>query len=152
MAIEAPISKFKKNNIKIFIAVLIGLAVWFTYDGYYSQKFIEEHTTEEGPDSVLVFNQKSPPFFVGAAVILVVYFFVIKGRKIIAEENELIINDKVKIGYDSIEKIDKTHFDAKGFFVITYKDQAGDEIDRKLSDRDYDNLSSVLDHIAAKIS
>ena len=152
MAVEAPVSKYKKNNVKIFAAVLIGLAVWFAYDGYYNETFIEEHTTEQGPARTLSFNRKAPPFFAGAAVVLGVYFLMIKGRKIVADENELLINDKVKIGYDSVEKIDKTHFDSKGFFVITYKDDVGKEVDRKLSDRNYDNLKSVLEHIVAKIS
>lgn len=152
MAIEAPVSRYKKNNIKIFIAVLVGLAVWCVYDGYYNKAFIEEHTTESGPDSYLVGNKIAPPFFLGAAALLAGYFFVVKGRKITADENELVINGKKKISYDSIEKIDKTNFDAKGYFVIAYKDSSGGEVQRKLSDRDYDNLSNVLEHIAAKIS
>jgi len=153
MAIEAGLSKFKKNNLKIYIVVLLIFGIWFGYDGHFSEKFREEHTDANGkPDSTLVFNQKSPPFFIGAAVLLGVYLFAIRNKKIIAEENELIISDKKKITYDSIEKIDKTHFDSKGFFVITYKNKAGAEVNYKLSDRKYDNLSAVLDELVAKIS
>ncbi|GAJ18741.1 unnamed protein product, partial [marine sediment metagenome] len=32
MAIEAPISKFKKNGLKIYIAVCIVVAIIFAYD------------------------------------------------------------------------------------------------------------------------
>ena len=153
MAIEAPISKFKKTNLKIYIVVLVAFAIWFGYDGYFSEKFKEEHTKADGtPDSTLVFNQKSPPFFIGAAVLLGVYLFAIRNKKIIADQNELIISAKEKISYDSMQKIDKTYFDSKGYFLITYKDKDGSEINRKLSGRKYDNLAAILDHLVAKIS
>jgi len=153
MAIEAPISRFKKNNLKIYIAILVGASIWFLYDGYFNEKFIKEHKDAEGKsDSVLVFNQKAPPFFIGAAVLLGVYLFTIKNKKLIADENELVIGAKERIPYESIQKIDKTYFDQKGFFTITYQDKDGCEVNRKLTDRRYDNLAAVLDHLVAKIS
>ena len=153
MAIEAPISKFKKTNFKIYIVLCIIAAIWFAYDGYFNEKFKKKNTSEDGvPNSTLVFNQKAPPFLIGAAVLLGVYLLAEKNKKLIADENELIISAKEKIAYDSIQKIDKTYFDKKGFFVITYKDQSGNEIDRKISDRKYDNLAAVLEHLVAKIS
>jgi len=153
MAIEAPISKYKKNNLVIYIILCIVVAGWFAYDGYINKDFIEEHTNEDGtPNSTLVFNQKSPPFFILAAVLFAVYLYFVKDKKLIADENELIFSEKEKISYDSIQKIDKTHFDKKGFFVITYKDEHGKEIDKKISDRQYDNLPAVLDHLVAKIT
>jgi len=152
MAIEAPISKFKKKNLKIYIIVLIGLASWCLYDGYFNDKWIEKHTDADGnPKDYLVFNRKAPPFFIGAAVLLGVYFFAIRNKKLIADENELVISDKEKIPYDSIQKIDKTRFDSKGFFLITYKNKNGSEANRKLSDRTYDNLAAILDKLVAKI-
>ncbi len=61
MAIEAPVSKFRKNNLKIYIAVCILIAVWFGYDGYFNEKFKQKHTDKNGkPDSTLVSNQKAP--------------------------------------------------------------------------------------------
>ena len=153
MAIEAPISKYKKNNLVIYIILCIVVAGWFAYDGYINKDFIEEHTNEDGtPNSTLVFNQKSPPFFILAAVLFAVYLYFVKDKKLIADEKELILSEKEKIPYDSIQKIDKTHFDKKGFFVITYKDEHGKEIDKKISDRQYDNLPAVLDHLVAKIT
>jgi len=152
MAIEAPISKYKKNSFKIGIVILIGLAIWFAYDGYRNEKFIQKHTGQNGtPDSILVFNRKSPPYLIGAAALLGVYLFIIKDKKVIADENSLI-TPKRQIAYDSIEKIDKTHFDSKGYFIITYKDYQGVDADLKLSDGTYDNLSAVLDELIAKIS
>jgi len=152
MAIEAPISKFKKNNLKIYIAVCIVATVWFGYDGYYNEKFIDKHSPEGVPDTTLIFNQKSPPVFIGAAVLLGAYLFVISRRKVLADENELVINAREKIPYDSIQKLDKTHFSSKGFFIITYKDNSGSEIQRKLSKRTFDNLAPILDHLVEKIS
>ena len=153
MAIEAPISKFKRTNFKIYIILCIIAAIWFAYDGYFNKKFREKNTDDDGkPNSTLVFNQKAPPFFVGAAVFFGAYLFAIKNRKLIADENELIISAKEKISYDSIQKKNKTYFDKKGFFVITYKDESGNEVDRKINDRQYDNLAAILDHLVAKIS
>ena len=153
MVIEGHISKYKKNNLRIFIVICIAAAIWFGYDGYFNKKFIEKHQDVQGnPDSTLAFNQKSPPYFIGAAVLLGVYLFVVSRRKIIADENELIVSDKERISYDSIEKIDKTNFDSKGCFIITYKNKDGTEVNRKLSDRTYDNLAAILDRLVGKIS
>jgi hypothetical protein len=153
MVIEAPISKFKRNNLKIYIAICIGLAVWCAYDGYFNEKWIQKHTDADGkPKDYLVFNRKAPPYFIGAAVLLGAYLFAIKNRRIIAGENELVISDKERISYDSIQKIDKTSFDSKGFFIITYKNKNGSEVNRKISDRTYDNLAAILDKLVAEIS
>jgi hypothetical protein len=153
MAIEAPISKSKRNNLKIYIVVCILIAVWFGYDGYFNEKFKQKHTDKNGkPDSTLVSNQKAPPVFIAVAVLLGVYFFAIRNKRLIADENELVISNKEKISYDSIQKIDKTSFDSKGFFLITYKKQDGREVNRKISDRTYDNLAAILDKLVAKIS
>jgi hypothetical protein len=153
MAIEAPISKFKKNNIKIYIVLCIIGAAWFAYDGYLNEDFRKEHTDEDGkPNSTLAFNQKSPPFFVGGALLLVAYLYAIKNKKLIADDNELIISDRKRIPYDSIQRINKTYFDSKGFFTIIYKNKSGREVSYKLNNRAYDNLSAVLDHIVAEIT
>ena len=153
MAIEAPLSKYKKNNIIIYIILCIVAAGWFAYDGYINKKFIEKHTNEDGtPNSTLAFNQKSPPFFIAAAVLFGVYLYSVRNKRLIADENELVFSAKDKIPYDSIQKIDKTYFDKKGFFVITHKDEHGKEIDRKISDRNYDNIAPILDLLVAKIT
>ena len=153
MAIEAPISKFKKTNFKIYIAVCMGLAIWCAYDGYFNDKWIEKHTDTNGnPETYLVFNRKAPPYFVGAAVVLGAYLLAIRSKKIIADENELVLSNKKRIPYDSIQKIEKTHFDSKGYFIITYKDKDGNEINRKVGDKTYDNLAVLLDELVAKIS
>jgi hypothetical protein len=161
MAIEAPVSKFTKTNIKIYIGVCVAAAAIFAYDGYLSKyqwsgryNFYQEHVLDNDgvPTQTMNFNTKSPPFFIGAAVLFAVYFFVIKNNKLIADENELVFSAKEKIPYDAIEAINKTHFDKKGFFIITYKNGNGKEIDRKLTERKYDNLPAVLDHLVTKIS
>ena len=150
MAIEAPLSKYKKNNILIIAALLIGVGLWFAYDGYKNPDFIKKHTVEGVADSTLNFNRKAPPFMIGAGVLLGIYFVMVKGKKLIADDAQLI-NGSTTIAYDAIEKINKTHFDSKGFFVITYSEN-GQNKELKLSDRTYDNLPAVLDHIVLKIS
>jgi hypothetical protein len=152
MAIEAPISKSKKNNLKIYILACVVIAVWFGYDGYFNEKFKQKHTDNNGkPDSTLVFNQKAPPFLIAAAALLGGYFFTLRNKKLIADEHDLVISNKERIPYDSIQKIDKTHFDSKGFFLITYKNKDGREINRKISDRTYDNLTAIRDKLVAEI-
>ncbi|MHC4345353.1 MAG: hypothetical protein ACYSUP_11785 [Planctomycetota bacterium] len=153
MSVEAPLSRHKKNNLKIYIGLCIVLAVWFGYDGYFNEKFREKHADTDGnPDAVMVFNQKASPGLACAGVLLGSYLLVIRNRKIVAEEKELVISAKERIGYDSIQQINRTHFESKGFFVITYQDSQGNQVDRKLGDRNYDNLGALLDELVAKIS
>jgi len=152
MAIEAPISKFKRTNLKIYIVVCIVLVIWCVYDGYFNKDWIKEHTKDGSPQPYLVFNQKAPYFLGGAAVLLGIYLFLVGSKKLIADENALVISSREKIAYDSIQKINKTSFDSKGYFIITYKDKDGSEINRKISDKTYDNLAAILDHLVAKIS
>ncbi|MBM4102742.1 MAG: hypothetical protein FJ263_01650 [Planctomycetes bacterium] len=152
MSIEAPLSKYRKHNLLLIAAMLAGMAVWFWYDGYYSQKFIKDHTNPDGtPNSTLVFNRKSPPYMLIAAAIIGVRFWMIKGKKIVAGDKELTY-EKLIIPYDRIDSIDKTYFDKKGFFVIHYRDDNQQVQQLKLSDRGYDNLPAVLDHLTAKLA
>ena len=159
MAIEAPYSKHGKTNFKIGIVLCVAVAIIFAYDGYLSKyewslrrSFYEEHVKDGKPDFDMVFNQKSPLVFVGLAAVTTVWFWARKNKKVLADENELIISNKERISYDSIQQIDKTYYEKKGFFVITYKDKGGKEIRRKLNDRTYDNLAAILEHLVAKIS
>jgi len=153
MAIEAPVSKYRKNNLKIYIVICVVAAIWFGYDGYLNKGFREEHTDPSGKaDNTLIINRNAPPLLILAAGLFGVYLLAIRKKKIIAGDKELIINTKEKIAYEDIQKIDKTHFDKKGFFVITYKSNNNVEVERKLNHRQYDNLAAILDHLVAKIT
>jgi len=153
MATEAPISKQKKTILLIYIVACLAFAAWCAYDGYYNQDWIAKHTNPDGSEKpYLIFNKHGPYYFVAGAILLGIYLFAIRNRKIVAGETELAISRKVKIPYDSIQKIDKTYFKSKGFFVLTYNDAGGREVNYKLSDREYDNLQAVLDELVAKIS
>jgi len=153
VAIEAPLSKYKRNNFIIGIVVCVVMALWFGYDGRFNQGFIAKHTTEQGqPDGALVFNQKSPPFFVVGALVLGAYWYAIRKRKLVAAEDALVFAGGKKILYDAIEQIDKTHFETKGLFTITYKNESGRLVRYKLSDRQYDNLKPILEHLVAQIT
>jgi hypothetical protein len=134
------------------MAVMVGFAAYCVYDGHFNESFKEKHSPDGKPDGTMVFNQKAPAYLVGAAVLLGVYLLVIRNKNVVAEDDALVIDGKVSIAYDSIQKIDKTNFDAKGHFTFTYKTPDGKETDRKISDRDYDNLKAILDHLVAKIS
>ncbi|MFH1369727.1 MAG: hypothetical protein ABII09_00325 [Planctomycetota bacterium] len=161
MALVAPLSKYKKKTFLIYISICVVAAIILAYDGYlskyewsYRYSFYKKHVVDkEGkPDSDMIFNQKAPYFLVVVAVVLGGYLLTIRNRKVVAGETGLVIDGKVNIAYDSIQKIDKTHFDSKGHFTLTYKGPDDREIDRKISDKYYDNLRAILDHLVAKIS
>jgi hypothetical protein len=155
MAIEAPLSKYKKQNYLIIIAVLIGGAAWCIYDGYFNEKFAEENTVknDDGTESLgewLIVNRYAPYFMIPGGILMALRFFMVKDKKIVAGDTSLQMG-KVEISYDSIERITKTFFDKKGYFILTYKE--GDkEIDVKLSDRSYDNMPAILDELVKQIS
>ena len=159
MAIEAPVSKFRKTNFKIYIGVCIAVAIIFAYDGYLSKykwsmrySFYKEQVIDNDgkPTPTMTFNRKAPPFFLAGAAIFGIFLYLIKDQKLIADENELAINSKKRIPYDSIQQIDKTYFEKKGFFIITYNDKSRSRI--KLNKRQYDNLDAVLELLVTKIS
>jgi hypothetical protein len=160
MALEAPLSKYRRNNLLLYIAACLVAAMIFAYDGYLSQyewsarhKFYEEHTDEQGrPDSTLASNRIAPPFLVAGALVLGGYWYMIRHRKLTAADNALVLPDGRKIPYAAIEQIDKTFFEKKGFFTIAYKHPDGRLTQQKLSDRQFDNLAPILDHLVAQIS
>jgi hypothetical protein len=146
MAIEAPLSRYKRNSFLVCMVVCVGLSLWCGYDGYLNKTFKEAH-----PEWWAT-NRTAPLVLLPIAAILWIRWYAIRGRKIVADEKELIIASKARIPYDAIERIDKTHFENKGFFIVVYKQVDGSEIEQKLSDRDYDNLPTILDHLIAKIT
>ncbi len=161
MAIEAAISSYNLKTLRLYAIICIVVAVILAYDGYLSkyewskrQSFYKEHFVDNDnkADDIMKFNQYLPPILIVGAAFFALKYAMIKDRKAVADENELNVYDGTKITYDSIEKIDKTHFESKGYFVITYKDGSDREVNYKLSDKTYDNLPAVLDHIVAKIS
>jgi hypothetical protein len=151
MAIQATSSSYKRNTHKILIIALIGFAVYCVYDANYNQSFIDKHSLDGQPDSTLAFNQKAPPFLAAMALAIGVNLFRIWNKKVVAGDTSLSLSN-TEIPYDSIESINKTHFDSKGFFTVTYKDSQEKENTIKIRDKDYDNLPTVLDEIIAKIS
>jgi hypothetical protein len=152
MTVEAPLSRYTKQNLLIAVAALIGLAVWCVYDGHYNESFIKKHLDEEGnPHGWLIVNRIAPPYLVGGAIVIAGYFFAVRNKKVAADEAGLKACGKT-IAYDAIESIDKTHFEGKGFFVVSYKDPQGQSRQLKLSKFSYDDMPALLDHLIAKIS
>ncbi len=159
MTIEAPISKSKKTNLKIYIGACIVFAVVFAYDGFLSkypwlrrQDFYNKHVKDGKADDTMMFQRISPFFLAAIAAGIACYLGTVKNKKIIADEEQLTIDGKNQILYRSIQKVDKTNFDSKGFFIITYKDSSDAEKQLKLSNRRYDNLTPVLEKIVGEIS
>jgi hypothetical protein len=153
MAIEAPLSKYKRNSFLIYIAICLVMAAWFAYDGYLSQSFIDKHTNEQGvADTDLLINRYAPPVLVGIAALFGLWFGAVRGRKLVADENDLVISAKKRIPYDAIESIDKTYFEDKGHFTIVYERDTGAQAKCKLDDRQYDNLKAILEHLVARIT
>ena len=153
MAIVAPYSKFKKNNLKIYIVFLLALAAWCAYDGYINKEWIEEHTNDdETPMTYLTFNRNAPYYLGAGAIILGIYLGIISSKKLIADENELVVSGRQKIPYSAIQHINKTHFDAKGYFTVGYKTSDDNDAEITISSKKYDNLGVVLDELVSKIS
>lgn len=152
MTVEAPLSRYTKQNLLIAVAALIGLAVWCIYDGHYNESFISKHVDAEGnPHGWLIVNRIAPPYLIGGAVLVAGYFFMVRNKKVAADETGLKACGKT-IAYGDIESIDKTHFESKGFFVVSYKDPQGQSRHLKLSKFSYDDMPAMLDHLIAKIS
>jgi hypothetical protein len=153
MAIEAPLSKYKRNSFLIYIGISLIMAAWFAYDGYLNQSFIDKHTNEQGvADADLLINRYAPPVLVGIAALFGLWFCAVRGRKLVADEDGLVISAKKRIPYDAIESIDRTYFEDKGFFTIAYERADGGQAKCKLDDRQYDNLKAILEHLVAKIT
>ena len=153
MAVEAPLSRYRRTNLFIYIGACIALALWFAYDGYLNQGFIAEHTTEQGqPDGTLVFNQRAPLFLVPAALLLGAYCYTIRHRKLVAADEALVFPGGRKIAYEAIQQIDKTHFETDGIFIITYRNDSGRLARCKLTDRHFDNLKPLLEQLVAQIT
>ena len=150
--IVAPLSKHKKGTLILGIVALIGFGLWLCYDGYMNESFIAAHTEDGKPDSTLVFNQKAPPYLFAGAVLIFVYWLFVRKRRIVAGQDVLVIHDHWQIPYKAIQQIDKTYFEKKGYFVMTYKDAGGKTRNHRLSDQDYDNLGPILDHLVDQIT
>lgn len=136
----------------LYIAVCLVLSVWCVYDGYVNKGFIAKHTTQEGKaDSTLLLNRIGGPSLLLLAIGLTVWLYMIRTRRLIATRDMLITAKGNKIPFDSIEKIDKTHFQNKGFFTITYHD-AQDTRSLRLDERDYDDLGPILQRLIEAIS
>ncbi|MFA5423107.1 MAG: hypothetical protein WC374_04550 [Phycisphaerae bacterium] len=159
MAVVAPYSKYRKTNFKIAIFGGLLVAAVLAYDGYLSkyewshrQSFYQKHTINGEPDGTLLFNQRVSIGLLAIAVISAIWFVKVKDHKLVLDDNELIIDNKQKIPYASIEQIDRTHFDSKGFFIISYKKPDGQNALKAFSYKRYDNLKSLLDHLVTKIT
>jgi cbb3-type cytochrome oxidase subunit 3 len=152
MAVVAPLANYKKTNYKIWFLILFLAGAWFFYDGKYNEKFIKKHTNNGVQDHTLIFHLKAPPYMIGAAFLIAIYAYSMRNKKIIADDESLILSDIEEIPYKSIESINKTNYDSKGYFIISYKGKDGKPAEKKISNRTWDNLDEVLELLVQKIS
>ncbi len=161
MAVEAPLSKYKKDNYRMTIGAFLLFAILFAYDGYLSKyewskrhSFYKEHVLDNNgvPDSTMVRNRRLGPALAVCAAVAAVRMVMVKGRKIIAADDALVLADGTTIPYDRIDQIDKTHFEAKGVFTVTYRAESGAERNLKLNARAYDNMPAILEVLTAKLT
>ena len=161
MALVASLSKYKIKTFKLWIGVCVLAALVLAYDGYLSKyqwskryEFYKHHVIDKGgkPDVDMVLNQNAPFVLIGLAALMGGYLFIIRNKKVVADETGLVVDEKINIAYNSILKIDKTLFDSKGRFTITYRGPDGKETDLTISDKNYDGLGAILDQAVAKIS
>jgi len=152
MAVIAPFSRFKRNNFIILIVVLFGAAAWMAYDGYLNRSWIAEHTLDNGQaDSDLIINRVAPAVLAPLGLLVVVRFALVRNRQVVADDDGLTVGPR-RIAYEAIEAIDKTFFDSKGYFVVSYRRDGGGMGKLKLSDRTYDHLPAVLDELVRRIA
>lgn len=147
MAVVATGSRHTQNTNYIIAVACILFACWFLYDGWFNQKFKEEHTKDGKPDLTLRMNK----FYIPIGCAVVVAFFILsaqrlKSQKITADETGLEFAGGLKIAYDSIKQIDKRFFDKEGHFTLDYE-QGGEVKKMKLTDRTYDGLGILLDEV-----
>jgi hypothetical protein len=160
MSIQAPLSKYKKHNMLITMVILLGIAATLGYDGYLSQyewskryDFYKEHVINNNgvPDGDMTLNRYGAIVLLAFGLYNGFNYWKAKDKKIIADERGLVY-EGLTIAYQQIDSIDKTFFSSKGYFVIHYKDDQQQTKTLKLSDRQYDNMPAVLDHLVSKLT
>ena len=80
------------------------------------------------------------------------YAYSVRNKKIVAKDETLVLSDVEEIPYKSIESINKTDYDTKGTFIITYKGKDGKVAEKKISNKNWDNLDEILELLVSKIT
>ena len=150
MSLEIKYSSYRVGNWGIWALIMLGLSVWFTYDGYFSEKFIADHTVDGVADDTLKMNQRF--WYVGVPLGLVsgVMYFICNKKRITADDEKITLNTGKTIKFDSIEAVDHTEFKSKGRFVVEYED--GGKQKYIFSNKAWDGLEPLLENIISKIS
>jgi len=150
MAVEAPGSKYSRNNKWIVAVVCLAGALWFGYDGWvgdYSKTQLAEN--EGKPTANLQFNRYAPIPLVIIAIVSAISAQGVASRKIVADEKGLVFPGGELIAYASIESIDKRFFEKEGRFSVQYS-EGGVSKTIRFSDRKNDNLGLLLDEVVRR--
>ena len=146
--VEAKYSRHRLNNLLLYAVVCFVVAGWFAIDGHLRDSFIEEHTVDGVPDATLVFNQKSPPFFVAFGVLFIVRFVLVRKRKVVAGNAGLSVPKVGEISYSSITEV----AEGNSSFYITFRSGSDEEIELELSARQYDGVADVASFVSEKVA
>jgi|GEM_PF-329274 len=159
MAVEAIGSRYTIKTNYLIAAACLVFGAWYFYDGWFNEKFQEEHTIrvkdeetgeetgEERPEPSLQMNRTWIPIF---CWLVMTYFVVsslrLRTKKIIADDEGLTLSNGQKIPYKNIRQIDKRLFKKKGRYTIEY-DEDGRKKQMTLTEFKWDGLGLLLDEI-----
>jgi len=153
MAVEVTGSRYTCRTNYLIAAACIVFGLWFLYDGWFNDEFIQDHmsldevTNEQQPNVDLMINRLWAPIFCGIVMVVFVIFAIrLKSKKIVTDNEGLILSNGQKITFNDIRQIDKRFFDQKGYFSIEYG-PTGSTKEIKFDDRTWDGLRSLLDEI-----
>ncbi|MDH7598139.1 MAG: hypothetical protein QHH07_00690 [Sedimentisphaerales bacterium] len=151
--IVAPVSKGRKDSVVLYMAICFGLAVWCIYDGFINKDFIAAHLDQQGrADGTLILNRLGGPILLLAALGLSLWLSKMRRGGLVATDQALIVKKTLQIPYSSIKQIDKTHFQDRGYFLLTYDSQQEGQRTIRLDQRDYDNLGPILERLIEAVS
>ena len=148
MAMTTGPSRYAMKMNYLYIAMCVGFTIYMIYDGYFSQKFIEENTREDNtPNVTLQINKTWGPIsLVGLTIWFGYSTLMLKRRKLTVDEKGLTFEDGTVIPLDSLTKIDKSKLKNRGKIFIDYEAN-GETKTIKLKDSIYDDVDGVLEEI-----
>jgi hypothetical protein len=142
------------------MAAFLVIAAVLGYDGYLSKytwskryDFYKKHVIDNNgiPDSDMTINRYGAIVLLALGLYKGFVFWNTKDKKVVADDKGLNY-EKLSIPYGRIDSIDKTYFDSKGYFIVHYRDEQDQVKQVQLSDRQYDHMPAVLDHLVSKLT
>ncbi len=141
MAVVCTLANARKWRWIIYIALSAIFSVYCYYDGWISEKYINDASN-------LWFNRVAAVVLaITFVVLIIVYFTKIAKTKVLADDSGIKINDQLTIKWDAIQRIDDTYIE-KGLVDIYYTDE-GKEKKWTADDYKITHFDELLDEISA---